>query len=364
MDLASTLGVDTDATVTAALADNAIVAFSVSGGKDSAAATLATNMYLDAIGHDRARRIVIHADLGRIEWETTPRHVETLAARAGLELVVVRRRAGDLIARWEQRFANGKARYQALSTYGLIGPWSSSALRFCTSELKTHVIAAELRRRFPGQTVLSVVGLRRDESRSRAMTPISRPHDATARTTSAPRLINWHPIAAWSEAQVYAWHAEQRVPLHEAYIRWSASRMGCSFCVLASLHNLETSSAVPGNRAAFDLLVDLEIASHFSFQPNRWLADVAPALLGARRLARLAHAKASAERRRQLEAGLPDGLRFQRGWPPRIPTRIEAATIAAVRVEILAQHALPNHFPSAADVIDRFAELHAVQAAA
>ena len=364
MDRSSAFGVATDATITNALADDAIVAFSVSGGKDSAAATLATNLYLDAIGHDRARRIIIHADLGRIEWETTPRHVEAIATRAGLELVVVRRKAGDLIARWQARFASGKARYEALNTYGLVGPWSSSALRFCTSELKTHVITAELRRRFPGQTVLSVVGLRRDESPSRAMTPISRPLDTAARSRSAPRLINWHPIAAWSEAQVYAWHAEQRVPLHEAYTKWNASRMGCSFCVLASLHNLETSTAVPGNRAALDLLVELEIASHFSFQPTRWLADVAPELLGARRRARLAQAKASAARRRRLEAGLPEGLRFQRGWPPRIPTRIEAEQIAAVRAEILAQHALPNHFPGAADVIDRFAELHSVQAAA
>ncbi len=364
MDRSSTFGVATDAIITDALADDAIVAFSVSGGKDSAAATLASNLYLDAIGHDRARRIVIHADLGRIEWESTPRQVEAIAARAGLELVVVRRQAGDLIARWQARFASGKARYEALTTYGLVGPWSSSALRFCTSEMKTHVITAELRRRFPGQTVLSVVGLRRDESRSRAMTPISRPHDAAARSTSAPRLINWHPIAAWSEAQVYAWHAEQRVPLHEAYIKWNASRMGCSFCVLASLHNLETSTTVPGNRTALDLLVDLEIASHFSFQPARWLADVAPALLGARRRAQLAQSKANAVRRRQLEAGLPVGLRFQRGWPPRVPTRIEAEQIAAVRAEILAQHALPNHFPGAAAVIDRFTELHAARAAA
>ena len=364
MICSSSPSIVTDAIITAALADNAIVAFSVSGGTDSAAAALATNMYLDAIGHDRARRIVIHADLGCIEWETTPGHVEALAASAGLELVVVRRRAGDLIARWEQRFASGKDRYEALTTYGLVGPWSSRALRFCTSELKTHVITAELRRRFPGKTVLSVVGLRRDESRSRAMTPISRPHDAAARSTSAPRLINWNPIAPWSEAQVYAWHAEQRVPLHEAYTKWNASRMGCSFCVLASLHNLETSTAVPGNRAAFNLLVDLEIASHFSFQPSRWLADVAPALVGARRRAQLAQAKASAARRRQLETCLPEGLRFQRGWSPRIPTRIEAATIAAVRAEILAQHALPNHFPRVADVIDRFAALHAARAPA
>ena len=150
MDRSTAFGIATDAIITDALAENAIVAFSVSGGKDSAAATLATNHYLDALGHDRARRIIIHADLGRIEWMTTPRQVEALAARAGLDLVVVRRQAGDLITRWQQRFTNCKAPYESLTTYGLVGPWSSGALRFCTSELKTHVITAERRRRLPG----------------------------------------------------------------------------------------------------------------------------------------------------------------------------------------------------------------------
>lgn len=354
----------TDPVVSAALARDAIVAFSVSGGKDSAAATLATNAYLDTIGHDAKRRIVIHADLGRIEWAETPAQVAELADRAGLELIVVRRNAGDLIARWTQRFANGKARYEALDTYGLVGPWSSSALRFCTSELKTHVITTELRRRFPGQTVLSVVGLRRDESRSRALTPISKFEGRPVRSAAAPQLINWHPIAAWTQRQVYAWHADHGVPLHDAYRLWHATRMGCTFCVLASLHNLQTSASAPTNRAAFKLLIDLELTSQFSFQPARWLADIAPALLTPRQQGRLDHAKAGAIRRRQLEASLPDGLRFQRGWPPRVPTHAEAVRIVAVRSEILAQHGLTDRFATPRLLIERFAELHAARLAA
>ena len=109
----------TDPLIEAVLEGDPIVAFSVSGGKDSAAATVATNDYLDARGHPRARRILIHADLGAIEWRSTPEQVASLAQRTGLELIIARRQAGGLIERWQQRFANGKARYTILGHHGL-----------------------------------------------------------------------------------------------------------------------------------------------------------------------------------------------------------------------------------------------------
>ena len=125
-----------DPIIAAALRDGAQIVFNLSGGKDSGAATLATTHWLDRIGHPRERRIAIHADLGRIEWASTGTIISQVAAAAGVPLITVRRRAGGLIERWQQRFAAGKARYEALETYNLIGPWSSSALRFCTSEMK------------------------------------------------------------------------------------------------------------------------------------------------------------------------------------------------------------------------------------
>ena len=62
-----------DPTIAEALAAGAIVAYSLSGGKDSAAAALTTQRYLDGIGHPETDRIAIHADLGSIEWPK-PRH--------------------------------------------------------------------------------------------------------------------------------------------------------------------------------------------------------------------------------------------------------------------------------------------------
>ncbi len=174
-----------DPRIKRAIADGAWFAFSLSGGKDSTAAAFAAMRYLDVRGHPRGRRIAIHADLDRAEWETTPATVEAIAAMLGLPLVTVRRSAGDMVHRWEQRFEGGKARYTALSTYRLIGPWSSAALRFCTSEMKAQVLGPRLARDYPGLTIVSIIGIRREESTSRAATPIARVDERFARTGNA-----------------------------------------------------------------------------------------------------------------------------------------------------------------------------------
>ncbi len=166
---------------------------SLSGGKDSISASYAAMAMLDAHHRLRDRRIAIHADLGRAERKSTPATVEAIAARLGLSLMVVRRGAGDMVARWEQRFRNACRRYEDLETYWLIGPWSQANKRFCTSELKVQVIARELARRFRGQTVVSVIGLRRSESIGRRSTLISRDDERFAKRGNAAgtRMINW-----------------------------------------------------------------------------------------------------------------------------------------------------------------------------
>ncbi len=171
-----------DPRIERAIEEGAWFAFSLSGGKDSTAAAFAATHHLDARGHRRDQRIAIHADIGRAEWATTPARVERIASMLGLPLVVVRRRAGNMVDRWEQRFTNGKARYEALETYCLIGPWSSSALRFFTSEFEAQVIGPRLARDYRGETIVSVIGIRREESASRAMTPTAKVDERFART--------------------------------------------------------------------------------------------------------------------------------------------------------------------------------------
>ena len=74
-------------------------------------------------------------------------------------------------------------------------------------------------------------------------------------------------------------------------------------------------------------------------------------------LIRIASAKIDAQHRREAEGAMPKGLRYVKGWPPRLPTLSEAAAIAKARAPILARHQLANRFPTARAVRDRFADL-------
>lgn len=334
----------------------AIFAFSLSGGKDSTAAASAAIQQLDAWGHPRERRVAIHADLGRAEWEATPRTVEAVAGRFGLPVSVVRHRTHDMVSRWEERFKRGKARYHLLEVFNLIGPWSSAALRFCTAEMKQQVIAPALLRAFPGQIVVSVVGIRRDESPARSIAPISKWEPRWARSNGG-RMLTWHPVVTWSTAAVFARHAEDDLPLHEAYRVYGSGRVSCAFCVMQNAADQAAAARATSNADLYRHLVAIEANSTFSFQPTRWLGDVAPRLLSEGLAADLVRGKAMAAQRRTLEAALPSGLRYVKGWPLRVPTPAEAVQVADARRVILGHHGLYDPFVGPAAIIDRFHEL-------
>ncbi len=345
--------------IAAALRDGAWAVFNLSGGKDSSASLFSALQALDAIGHPHDRRLAIHADLGRAEWKTTPAMVSRIAELAGLPLTIVRRGAGDLFDRWRQRFEAGKRRYEALETYNLIGPWSSASLRFCTSESKAQVIGPALARQLRGETIINVLGIRRDESAARAATPEWKPDTryAAPGNRHGTAMLLWYPLVHWTTRDVFAAHDALQIPLHEAYTEYGSSRLSCRFCVLQSAADSQASASAPANRDALLHLVELEATSTFSFQPGRWLADVAPQLIPADLARRIMAAKQDAADRRATEATLPKGLRYLKGWPPRLPTPAEAEAIAAARAPMLARHELANHYPTGAAVMARFAEL-------
>lgn len=348
-----------------AILNGAEIVYSLSGGKDSSAAAFATQSALDALAHPKSRRHAIHADLGQIEWRQTPRFVEQTARRIDVPLTIVRRNQGGLIERWHQRWEGSKARYAALEIYQLISPFSSASLRFCTSETKVAPIGSHLKKAHKGKTIISIVGIRRQESAARAKAPVHREDTrfAPPGNRAGTRMLTWHPIIDWTEHDVYQAHAAREFPLHPAYVRWNSSRLSCAYCVLAAKADLEAASSCPSNTRTFRELVELEILSGFSFQPNRWLADTSPHLLSPDQTERLPEAQAFARLRKTSEATLPADLRFKRGWPPRVPNLAEAQIIAATRGRILERLALPNTFPTAADVIDRFHHLRILNAA-
>lgn len=347
-----------------ALKAGAWVVFNLSGGKDSTAAMAAVNLYLDLIGHPRQRRMAIHADLGRAEWDSTPATVEAIAAAGGVPLTVVRRAAGDLVDRWIQRFESGKRRYEALETYNLIGPWSSASLKFCQSEMKIATIGPAIARALRGEHVISVVGIRRDESHNRAQTAVAKADTrfATPGNRYGTAMSLWHPIVDWTTADVFRAHDILGLLLHEAYSVWRATRLSCRYCIFASLHDLQASAAAPPNSAVYRELVGIEARSTFPFQPSRWLSDVAPHLLSRALRADIVRAKADQAERRRIEAAMPSGLRYVKGWPPRLPTAAEASAILAARRPILRRHGLAERYPTESSIMVRFEELMAIGA--
>jgi len=349
--------------VSSLLAQHCVVAVGVSGGKDSDACALAVNDHLNAIGHT-GPRILIHADLGVVEWQDSLPSCQRLAAYLGWELIVVTRKAGDMLDRWYGRWANNVARYADLSCVKLILPWSTPSMRFCTSELKVDVICAALKKRFPGQHILNVAGIRRQESASRQKMPISAPQKKLERPRDGLSGVTWNAIIEWKIEEVFARIATAGLDLHEAYIRWKASRVSCVFCIMSALEDLLAGASSPDNHGVYASMVELEAESTFAFQGNRWLGDVAPHLLPADLLERIAVAKRAAALRQEIEGTIPAHLLYTAGWPTVMPTSAEAELIADVRRKVSGLLGIEAACLTAADVTVRYAELMAMKDAA
>src|SRR5690349_4209172 len=100
------------------LASYDVIEISSSAGKDSQAMTF----YVASLLQERgllSRGVVVHADLGRVEWPGTPALAELHAKLAGLRFVKVKRPQGDLLAHVEK-----------------LGKWPMPTQRFCTADHK------------------------------------------------------------------------------------------------------------------------------------------------------------------------------------------------------------------------------------
>lgn len=336
------------------LARNAVVAFGVSGGKDSVAGVIATHRHLERIGHT-GPRVAIHADLGRVEWSQSLFKCQEVAANLGWEFVVVNRAAGDMMDRWLVRWENNVSRYQELSCVQLILPWSTPAMRFCTSELKTSVIRSALKKRFPMHDIVNATGVRREESPNRAKAPVAK-YEPQA-TRKGFMGYTWNPILEAKLEDVWALIASRGLEPHEAYTKYALSRVSCVFCVMSSAGDLYNSSTAGENLAIYREMVDLEVASTFAFQSGKWLADVNPGLLASETLDRLQIAKRVSAERKLLGARIPAHLLYTKGWPTCIPTLEEAGILADVRCQVAAGVGIEIKHTDAASVVARFEEL-------
>ena len=194
-----------------------------SAGKDSQAMIDYVVELTDAQGIDRARLVVVHADLGRVEWKGTRDLAAEQGAHYGLRFEVVKRAQGDLLDHVEAR-----------------GKWPSSTARYCTSDHKRGQVG-RLHTRLAGETraagvtdrparILNCMGMRADESSARSKLQA---FSNDKRNTNGRRTVDvWLPIHGWTQDKVWARIRASGVRHHTAY-DLGMPRLSCCFCIFA-----------------------------------------------------------------------------------------------------------------------------------
>jgi 3'-phosphoadenosine 5'-phosphosulfate sulfotransferase (PAPS reductase)/FAD synthetase len=251
--------------VTPDLASYDVVEISSSGGKDSLAMKVIVSRLLRERGI-LSRGVVVHADLGRVEWPGTPELVERQAAHLGLRFTKVRRPQGDLLAHVER-----------------LGKWPMPTQRFCTADHKRGQIlraftelAEGVRGDLPEEErgrpirILNCVGLRAEESPGRAKRPaLAR----DKRSSSGRRHVDvWLPVQHLSTGEVWDLCRESGAPVHPAYAA-GLPRASCVFCIYAPEAALQIAGALhPGLLAEY---VQVEARIGHAFKRHLPIAKVA-----------------------------------------------------------------------------------------
>lgn len=348
----------TDSTIQEILRQrNVVVSMSTSGGKDSGALGLELNDELDRMGF-QGERIYIHSDLGAIEHTDSLPTCERLSAHTGVPLIVVKP-LRPMIERWEYRWQRNRERFVNLETVK-IATWASSAMwRFCTSEEKTAPICQKLKKLYPGKIILNAIGIRGQESMSRAKKPIWTENKLLQSKKEETSGLTWHPIRDFTLADVFLTHKRHNFAMHEAYHNNGNTRVSCVFCVLASEEDLRASLRDIRTHDVYRRIVSIEALTTFSFQPDRWLGDLALDLLPETLRETFISAKERAIERRLAERMIPDELLFdsKTGFPAFQPTIEQARRLADARRAIGDVLGFDMRFITAKDVWDRYAEL-------
>jgi DNA sulfur modification protein DndC len=222
---------DVDTTPPAAVLDlvkrGAVFVINHSGGKDSQAMYLIVRQYVPA-----AQIVLVHADLGEVEWTGAVAHIE--ATTAGEPLHVCRARRGLL---------------QMIAERGM---FPSPSQRQCTSDLKRGPIERTIRR-LGVKLIVNCMGMRAQESAGRSKLV---PFKVSERNSKAGReWYDWLPIHALSTDQVFAEIARAGQRPHWVYAA-GMSRFSCYFCIMSSQADLTTAARL--NPALYRKYVELE----------------------------------------------------------------------------------------------------------
>ncbi len=235
-----------------------------SAGKDSQAMIDFVVEQCDHAQVQRSRLVVVHADLGRVEWPGTRQLAEEQAHHYGLAFHVVRRKQGDLLEHIERR-----------------GMFPSPKARYCTADMKrgpVHTLltrlTAQTLRTEPGPVrILNCLGMRAQESPARAR---RLPFERDERASNGKRHVDtWLPIHGWTVEQVWQRVRDSGVRHHLAY-DLGMPRLSCCFCIFAPRSALLLAGK--HNPELLDEYVRLERRIGHTFRKELPLAEVQAAL--------------------------------------------------------------------------------------
>lgn len=238
-----------------------VVLVNSSAGKDSQAMLdLVAERARDA-GVEK-RVVVVHADLGRVEWPGTRELAERQARHYGFRFEVVRRPQGDL-----------------LQQVRAVKFWPRNGTRYCTSDQKRDQVKKLITRLVAEMAlgrplrVLQCLGLRAAESPSRAKL---RPFARDERASNSKRTVDvWLPLHSWTLDQVWARVRASGVPHHPAY-DLGMPRLSCCFCVFSSRPALLLAGQ--HNPELLAEYVTVEKAIGHTFRKNQPIAEIAETL--------------------------------------------------------------------------------------
>ncbi|WP_108934587.1 phosphoadenosine phosphosulfate reductase domain-containing protein [Streptomyces ardesiacus] len=257
------------------IADADWVVLNSSGGKDSQA------MVSYVVGRAKAlgmmhKVVVVHADLGDIEWGGTKALAEEQARLAGVRrFEVVKAKGADLLGRVLIRFGKlkSKAEREAIeagldpATAKVAPAWPSSSARWCTSDVKRGPVwtlftrlAAELSHLGRPVRILNCMGQRAAESAPRAK--LAEVEIDRSASNGKRHVTTWRPIHGWSDAEVWREIARSGLPYHPAY-DWGMRRLSCSFCVLGCEADVVLAARLRPQKAHEYAAMEVKVGADF-----------------------------------------------------------------------------------------------------
>ena len=253
-----------------------IIFINTSGGKDSQTALRLVAQEAQAAGVlDRC--VAVHADLGRVEWKGTRELAEEQVAHYGIPFHVVKRNGLDLLDQIE--LERGKF------------PGGNQG-RFCTSDQKTgacKVLCTALVKAWHAANpnsgrrcrVLNVLGMRAQESGSRAKESPFVVEQKGWTNATMRQVDRWLPIHAWTQDEVWADITASGVRYHDAY-KLGMPRLSCAFCVYAKRDDILIAAQHNPELAAEYARVEAKINFPFSakFTMAEILAERAAGIVG------------------------------------------------------------------------------------